>query len=172
MLIFSSKQLTWTVKKCKPSMFSIDSRQQHIHKTSQKVTEPGFLLGNAMYGIFTYIYHKNQPNVGIYIIHGSYGLKSDQLPTRICFRLRCLSMQPVAFSAFWWLASVPPTVLLGNSGHRAFTVKKRRMLRLVHDLSIRIFHMKVVRKIWLMLKFQDSKNWQLTVHVWDTFLFH
>ena len=27
----------------------------------------------SMYGIFTYIYHKNQPNVGIYTIHGSYG---------------------------------------------------------------------------------------------------
>ena len=27
-----------------------------------------------MYGIFTYIYHKNQPNVGKYTIHGSYGL--------------------------------------------------------------------------------------------------
>ena len=26
-----------------------------------------------MYGIFTYIYDKNQPNVGIYAIHGSYG---------------------------------------------------------------------------------------------------
>ena len=27
----------------------------------------------SMYGIFTYIYHKNQPNVGKYAIHGSYG---------------------------------------------------------------------------------------------------
>ena len=27
----------------------------------------------SMYGIFTYIYHKNQPNVGVYTIHGSYG---------------------------------------------------------------------------------------------------
>ena len=26
-----------------------------------------------MYGIFTYIYHRNQPNVGKYTIHGSYG---------------------------------------------------------------------------------------------------
>jgi len=26
-----------------------------------------------MYGIFTYIYPKNQPNVGKYTIHGSYG---------------------------------------------------------------------------------------------------
>ena len=27
----------------------------------------------SMYGIFTNIYHKNQPNVGKYTIHGSYG---------------------------------------------------------------------------------------------------
>ena len=27
----------------------------------------------SMYGIFSYIYHKNQPNVGKYTIHGSYG---------------------------------------------------------------------------------------------------
>ena len=27
----------------------------------------------SMYGISTYIYHKNQPNVGVYTIHGSYG---------------------------------------------------------------------------------------------------
>ena len=26
----------------------------------------------SMYGIFTYIYHKNQPNAGKYTIHGSY----------------------------------------------------------------------------------------------------
>ena len=29
-----------------------------------------------MYGIFTYIYHKNQPNVGKYTIHGSSGFRS------------------------------------------------------------------------------------------------
>ena len=28
----------------------------------------------SMYGIFTYIYHKSQPNVGKYSIHGSYGM--------------------------------------------------------------------------------------------------
>ena len=27
-----------------------------------------------MYGVFTYIYHKFQPNVGKYIIHGWYGI--------------------------------------------------------------------------------------------------
>jgi len=26
-----------------------------------------------MYGIFTYIYHRNQPNAGKYTIHGWYG---------------------------------------------------------------------------------------------------
>ena len=29
---------------------------------------------HVMYGIFTYVYHTNQPNVGKYTIHGSYGL--------------------------------------------------------------------------------------------------
>ena len=28
----------------------------------------------SMYGIFPYIYHKNQPNVGKYTIHGWYGI--------------------------------------------------------------------------------------------------
>ena len=32
-----------------------------------------------MYGIFTYIYHKNRPNVGKYTIHGSYGIKRMEL---------------------------------------------------------------------------------------------
>ena len=30
-----------------------------------------------MYGIFPYIYHKNQPNVGKYTIHGWYGLEAQ-----------------------------------------------------------------------------------------------
>ena len=30
----------------------------------------------SMYGIFSYIYLKNQPNVGIYTIHGSYAYNS------------------------------------------------------------------------------------------------
>ena len=33
-----------------------------------------FLPIGSMYGIFTYIYHKNQPHVGKYTIPGSYGL--------------------------------------------------------------------------------------------------
>ena len=27
----------------------------------------------SMYGLYTYIYHTDQPNVGKYTIHGSYG---------------------------------------------------------------------------------------------------
>ena len=30
----------------------------------------------SMYDIFTYIYHKHQPSVGIYTVHGWYGLGS------------------------------------------------------------------------------------------------
>ena len=32
-----------------------------------------------MYGIFAYIYHKNQANVGKYAIHGSYGQVCDHM---------------------------------------------------------------------------------------------
>ena len=31
-----------------------------------------------MYSIFTYIYHKNQPNVGKYTIHGCYGIQFER----------------------------------------------------------------------------------------------
>ena len=33
----------------------------------------------SMYGIFCYIYHKNQLNVGEYTMHGSYGYVSPEL---------------------------------------------------------------------------------------------
>ena len=36
-----------------------------------------------MYGIFAYIYHKNQPNVGKYTIHGSSGVVSGQTLYRL-----------------------------------------------------------------------------------------
>ena len=42
----------------------------------------------SMYGIFPYIYHKNQPNVGKYTIHGWYG---NEGPIRLkawCFFVR------------------------------------------------------------------------------------
>ena len=41
-----------------------------------------------MYGIFAYIYHKNQPNVGKYTIHGSYGIllaKHNSCPWGLSF---------------------------------------------------------------------------------------
>ena len=34
-----------------------------------------------MYGIFTYIYHKNRPNVGKYTIHGWYGVNIPLVPS-------------------------------------------------------------------------------------------
>ena len=37
-------------------------------------------------GIFTYIYHKNQPNVDTYTIHGWYGNVADYLLSVVIFR--------------------------------------------------------------------------------------
>ena len=41
----------------------------------------------SMYGIFTYIYHKKQLNVGKYTIHGSYGSWQDHWISQIYDRL-------------------------------------------------------------------------------------
>ena len=51
--------------------------QQCLKHLGEVVSKKTTLLPiGSMYGIFTYIYHKNQPNVGkyIYTIHGWYGL--------------------------------------------------------------------------------------------------
>ncbi len=42
----------------------------------------------SMYGIFTYIYHKDKPNVGKYSIHGSYVLVSGYHPPFISHEVR------------------------------------------------------------------------------------
>ena len=40
-------------------------------KMCQDIIDESYEIA-SMYGIFTYIYHKNQTNVGKYTIHGSY----------------------------------------------------------------------------------------------------
>ena len=46
----------------------------YIPLNKHLICQVNMLPLGSMYGIFTYIYHKNQPNVGVYTRHGSYGL--------------------------------------------------------------------------------------------------
>jgi len=39
-----------------------------------RMTRMTYIPTGSVYGIFTYTYHKNQPNVGKYTIHGWYGI--------------------------------------------------------------------------------------------------
>ena len=48
----------------------MNNRAQELERM---LSEPQAKLFFPMYGIFTYIYHKNQLKVGKYTIHGSYG---------------------------------------------------------------------------------------------------
>ena len=49
----------------------------------------------SMYGIFTYICHKFEPNVGEYTIHGSYGKYQIKVKgLRECFHLPSVWWQP------------------------------------------------------------------------------
>ena len=56
-----------------------------------------------MYGISTHTYHKNQPNVGKYTIHGSYGLFSEALlaatDNEISMRQRTVFMAAIPMSS-------------------------------------------------------------------------
>ena len=67
----------------------------------------------SMYGILTYIYYKNQSNVGKYTIHGSHSLHHDSifttpfwnLPnTRLLLPCRCNSMTRWCSSRSCWLS--------------------------------------------------------------------
>ena len=54
----------------------------------------------SMYGIFPYIYHENQPNVGKYTIHGSYGFSRIQFDV-ISFVLLYVFLNVVYFVQIW-----------------------------------------------------------------------
>ena len=47
----------------------MQKKQQPVNPWQKLVSYPMA----SIYGIFTYIYHTNQPNVGKYTIHGWYG---------------------------------------------------------------------------------------------------
>jgi len=45
-----------------------------VHPRYKEVCGEKNIPIGSMYGVFAYIYHANQPNVGKYSIHGSYGM--------------------------------------------------------------------------------------------------
>ena len=46
-----------------------------VENNSQtQISNVKYIPKGSMYGIYTYIYLKKQPNVGKYTIHGSYGI--------------------------------------------------------------------------------------------------
>ena len=79
---FQEKQFSWEMES---SLFFVPPKSQFSErvclgekgKTVRSMPQCFWPIGlypiGSMYGIFTYIYHKNQPNVAKYTIHGSYG---------------------------------------------------------------------------------------------------
>ena len=62
------------------------------------VLEKLLLIGprGSMYGMFTYMHHKKQPNVGKYTIHGFYGGCSLLCLCQICERKLCIGILSLA----------------------------------------------------------------------------
>ena len=57
----------------------LETFHQPLKKTCEQTNTGSFIPIGSMYGIFTYMFQKNQPNVGKYAIHGSYGIIQQAL---------------------------------------------------------------------------------------------
>ena len=64
----------------------------------------------SMYGVSTYIYHKNQPNVGKYNIHGSFGMESCCNLGSTGFSIQSIK-NPQMFRPFFGVGFHPKIVL-------------------------------------------------------------
>ena len=73
-----------------------------------------------MYGIFAYIYHKNQPNVGKYTIHGSYGIRMLSKPLEF-FATFSLDWPETGKSTFPW----PKSWILRGNLHVSAALRSR-----------------------------------------------
>ena len=68
--------------------------------------------GSGISGIFTYIYHKDQPNVGKYTIHGWYGIYVSGIQnmtgrTPLGYRFDAYGIQGVPYrpgKTIWWVS--------------------------------------------------------------------
>ena len=109
------------------SVWSVGAKRRDTHKNTQtnhrlfKQNISNLLQQNlwieiwmpsptpSMYGIFTYIYHKNQPNVEKYTTHGWYAIFKDtnRFTNRFfrakhrCLRTRLLSSKEWCFVVRW-----------------------------------------------------------------------
>ena len=79
--------ISWFMDSPSPSIWIHGAREDKVDCRpkriifQQKTNLFAYPIG-SMYGIFPYIYHKNQPNVGKYTIHGSYGYLLAALSSR------------------------------------------------------------------------------------------
>ena len=115
--------------------FSLSFTQCSMHPQDPKrsrLLEPRRLIPKpigSMYGVYTYIYHKNQPNVGTYTIHGSYG-KCPSFPNKTgVFSLRS-----------WWIGwqerwkdAVHGDVAVESKGAKPPTPSSRKEIVLIDN---------------------------------------
>ena len=118
-LIFSKKSSGQFPKKSFRGSFPNDwydpDFSYFFQKIIRAVSQESYLPIGSMYGIYTYIYHKNQPNVGKYTKHGSYGLDRDFHHRIGHSRVRFFSRQITGLVTtrlggarhhFWWHSGV------------------------------------------------------------------
>ena len=85
---YSICQSTLMQSKQQPHQWKINTSSFHFLECSsiptieiweyQSISVHSLRIHVILYGVFTYIYHKHQPNVGKYTIHGSYRIWQKQ----------------------------------------------------------------------------------------------
>ena len=108
-----------------PKPFTATGRVHEV--ATKKMTFP---IGSR-YGIFTYIYHKHQPNVGKYAIHGWYGFDQS----------KHLTFTPPQTSRSTWMTPsftftyMSPTNFSNHHGHYLMKWATKKTLTTFHENS-------------------------------------
>ena len=72
-----------------------------LEKSRNTITDRYGKLSYDMYGIFTYIYPKNGPNVGKYFIHGAYGIYETHIFFAELFAMKCCKLYHFTVAFFF-----------------------------------------------------------------------
>ena len=130
---FAGSMLNFSGGKCKPTTQPVDvlnGWKIHLCQLSHWEMSHNKKSSNpigSMYGIYTYIYHKNQPNVSKYTIHGSSGNLSGRwnpigIP-QFFSGISLLALQeetlqaPEAYGRGWILSKTSATTATAETGH-------------------------------------------------------
>ena len=122
---------------CRAASYETRDTKKPKYWTISKIPLDPCMVYSPTFTINTYIYHKNQPNVGVYTIHGSYG---DDSWDTIGLLWNHICKTPQEFLILSERASI------GTTSHNSFHPDKPLKASLVEE--------RAMKKLWLTAKWR------------------